>query len=116
MEKNQIPYKIYLSENELPREWYNLRADMTNKPAPLLDPATLKPITLEALAPVFCDEAIRQELDDTTRFFKIPDIIRDFYKMYRPAPLIRAYCLEEKLGTPAKIYYKFEGNNTSGCH
>ena len=103
MEKKQIPYKIYLSENELPREWYNLRADMKNKPAPLLDPATLKPITPEALAPVFCEEAVRQELDDTTRFFKIPDIIRDFYKMYRPAPLIRAYCLEEKLGTPAKI-------------
>ena len=116
MDKKQIPYKIYLSENELPREWYNLRADMQNKPAPLLDPATHKPITAEALAPVFCEEAIRQELDDTTRFFKIPDIIRDFYKMYRPAPLIRAYCLEDKLGTPAKIYYKFEGNNTSGSH
>ena len=116
MDKKQIPYKIYLSENELPREWYNLRADMQNKPAPLLDPATHKPITAEALSAVFCDEAIRQELDDTTRFFKIPDIIRDFYKMYRPAPLIRAYCLEEKLGTPAKIYYKFEGNNTSGSH
>ena len=116
MDKKQIPYKIYLSENELPHEWYNLRADMKNKPAPLLDPATHKPITAEALSAVFCDEAIKQELDDTTRFFKIPDIIRDFYKMYRPAPLIRAYCLEEKLGTPAKIYYKFEGNNTSGSH
>ncbi len=114
--ENKIPYKIYLSESELPREWYNLRADMKKKPAPLLDSKTLKPITAEALSPVFCDEAIRQELDDTTPFFKIPDLIRDFYKMYRPAPLIRAYCLEEKLGTPAKIYYKFEGNNTSGSH
>ena len=116
MSKEKIPYKIYLSESELPTAWYNLRADMKNKPAPLLSGKTLEPITEEELAPVFCDELIKQELDDTTRFFEIPTEIRDFYKMYRPAPLIRAYCLEEKLGTPAEIYYKFEGNNTSGSH
>jgi len=100
----------------MPTAWYNLRADMKHKPAPLLDPITKKPMTAEALAPVFCDELIRQELDDTTPFFEIPEEIRSFYKMYRPSPLVRAYCLEEKLGTPAKIYYKFEGNNTSGSH
>ena len=115
MEK-QIPYKIYLSENELPTAWYNLRADMINKPAPLLHPQTHEPMTAEDLQGVFCDELIKQELDDTTPYIPIPQEIRDFYKMYRPAPLIRAYCLEKKLGTPAKIYYKFEGNNTSGSH
>ena len=115
MEKN-IPYKIYLEEEEMPKAWYNLRADMINKPAPLLDPETKKPMTAQDLAGVFCDELIRQELDETNAFIPIPDEIRDFYKMYRPAPLIRAYCLEKKLGTPAKIYYKFEGNNTSGSH
>ena len=116
MSQKNIPYKIYLEENEMPREWYNVRADMKKKPAPLLNPDTLKPMTHEELAPVFCDELIRQELDDTTAYFPIPTEIRDFYKMYRPAPLIRAYCLEEKMQTPAKIYYKFEGNNTSGSH
>jgi len=115
MEK-QIPYKIYLEENEMPTAWYNLRADMINKPAPLLDPVTKKPMTAQDLAGVFCDELIRQELDDTTAYFEIPEKIRSFYRMYRPAPLVRAYCLEERLGTPAKIYYKFEGNNTSGSH
>ena len=115
MEKN-IPYKIYLEESELPTAWYNLRADMKNKPAPLLDPVTKQPMTAADLAGVFCDELIRQELDDTTAYFEIPEKIRNFYRMYRPAPLIRAYCLEERLGTPAKIYYKFEGNNTSGSH
>ena len=114
--KREIPYKIYLSENELPTTWYNVRADMKNKPAPLLNPATMQPITAADLAPVFCDELIKQELDDTTPYFEIPEEIRDFYKMYRPSPLVRAYCLEEKLQTPAKIYYKFEGNNTSGSH
>ena len=114
--KHEIPYKIYLSENELPTTWYNVRADMKNKPAPLLNPATMQPITAADLAPVFCDELIKQELDDTTPYFEIPGEIRDFYKMYRPSPLVRAYCLEEKLKTPAKIYYKFEGNNTSGSH
>ena len=113
---NTIPYKIYLSENELPKAWYNLHADMKNKPAPLLNPGTLQPLTADELAPIFCEELIKQELDDTTRFIPIPQEIRDFYKMYRPSPLIRAYCLEEKLQTPAKIYYKFEGNNTSGSH
>ena len=113
---NEIPYKIYLSEEELPKAWYNLRADMKNKPAPLLNPETHQPMTAEELKVVFCDELVQQELDDTTPYVEIPTEIRDFYKMYRPAPLIRAYCLEKKLGTPAKIYYKFEGNNTSGSH
>ncbi len=112
----EIPYKIYLSENELPTSWYNLRAFMKNKPAPLLDPTTMQPMTAEALSEVFCEELVKQELDDTTPYIEIPEEIRDFYKMYRPAPLIRAYCLEKALGTPAKIYYKFEGNNTSGSH
>lgn len=112
----KIPYKIYLSESELPKSWYNVRADMKSKPAPLLNPATHEAMTFDDLRPVFCDELIEQELDETTPFIPIPDEIREFYKMYRPAPLVRAYCLEKKLGTPAKIYYKFEGNNTSGSH
>ena len=112
----QIPYKIYLEEQEMPRQWYNVRADMKQKPAPLLNPATLQPMTQEELSGVFCSELAKQELDDTTPYFDIPNEIRDFYKMYRPSPLVRAYCLEEKLGTPAHIYYKFEGNNTSGSH
>ena len=114
--KENIPDKIYLEEHDLPTQYYNIRADMEKKPAPLLNPSTLQPVTFEDLQPVFCDELIRQELDDTTPFFDIPREIQDFYKMYRPAPLVRAYCLEEKLQTPAKIYYKFEGNNTSGSH
>ena len=116
MANEKIPYKIYLSEDELPKAWYNVRADMKNKPAPLLNAATGAPMTFEELQAVFCDELIRQELDNTNRYIPIPTEIRDFYKMYRPAPLTRAYCLEEKLQTPAKIYYKFEGNNTSGSH
>ena len=115
MEK-KIPYKIYLSEEELPKAWYNLRADMVNKPAPLLNPQTFQPMTAQELEQVFCKELVKQELDETNAYIEIPEEIRDFYKMYRPAPLIRAYCLEEKLQTPAKIYYKFEGNNTSGSH
>ncbi len=115
MEK-KIPYKIYLEESELPRQWYNVRADMKNKPAPLLNPATLQPITFEELRTIFCDELARQELNDTDAYIDIPKEIRDFYKMYRPSPLVRAYCLEKELDTPAKIYYKFEGNNTSGSH
>lgn len=111
-----IPYKIYLEESEMPQAWYNLRADMKNKPAPLLNPGTLEPMSFDELAGVFCEDLVKQELDDTTPYFDIPDEIRNFYKMYRPSPLVRAYCLEEKLGTPAKIYYKFEGNNTSGSH
>ena len=111
-----IPYKIYLNENELPKQWYNLRADMKNKPAPLLNPGTGKPMKAEELEAVFCRELVKQELDNDTRFFDIPDEIFHFYKMYRPSPLVRAYYLEQKLGTPAKIYYKFEGNNTSGSH
>lgn len=112
----EIPYKIYLDEKELPKKWYNLRADMKNKPASLLNPATMKPMTENELEAVFCKELVKQELDDTTAYFDIPDEIVEFYKMYRPSPLIRAYCLEKKLGTPAHIYYKFEGNNTSGSH
>lgn len=115
-ETKQIPYKIYLEENEMPTSWYNVRADMKNKPAPLLNPATLQPLTYDEMRGIFCDELCKQELDDTTAYFKIPEEIRNFYKMYRPSPLVRAYCLEEKLQTPAKIYYKFEGNNTSGSH
>ena len=114
--KNNIPYKIYLNENEIPTKWYNVRSDMKNKPAPLLNPATLEPMGFEDLRPVFCDDLVRQELDDTTPYFDIPEEILDFYKMYRPSPLIRAYFLEKALDTPAKIYDKFEGNNTSGSH
>ena len=112
----KIPYKIYLSENEIPTTWYNVRADMKNKPAPLLNPGTLKPMTAEELSAVFCEDLVAQELDNDNAYIPIPQEIQDFYKMYRPSPLIRAYCLEEKLQTPAHIYYKFEGNNTSGSH
>ena len=115
-EMNKIPYKIYLSENELPTHYYNVRADMKKKPAPFLNPGTGKPLSFEEMQPIFCDELIKQELDDDTAYIEIPQEIRDFYKMYRPSPLVRAYCLEEQLGTPAHIYYKFEGNNTSGSH
>ena len=115
-EKTKIPYKIYLEENEMPKSWYNVRADMKNKPAPLLNPGTLQPITFDELKGIFCEELSRQELDENTAYIEIPEEIRNFYKMYRPSPLVRAYCLEEKLQTPAKIYYKFEGNNTSGSH
>ena len=116
MATKEIPYKIYLEESEMPTAWYNLRADMKNKPAPLLDPETKKPISREKLEKVFCAELVEQEINDTQAYFAIPTEIRDFYKMYRPSPLVRAYCLEKKLGTPAKIYYKFEGSNTSGSH
>ena len=116
MKNEKIPYKIYLNESEMPKAWYNLRADMKQKPAPLLNPGTHQPMKAEELAGVFCEELIAQELDNDPAYFEIPEEIRSFYKMYRPSPLVRAYCLEEKLGTPAKIYYKFEGNNTSGSH
>ena len=111
-----IPYKTYLDENEIPRQWYNVRADMKNKPAPLISPADGHALTLEEMNPIFCEELNKQELDNDTRFFDIPESVVDFYKMYRPSPLVRAYFLEKVLGTPAKIYYKFEGNNTSGSH
>lgn len=114
--QKEIPYKIYLEESEMPQAWYNVRADMKNKPAPLLNPATGKPMTLDELSAVFCRELAEQELDNDTPYIPIPQEIRNFYKMYRPSPLVRAYCLEKKLGTPAHIYYKFEGNNTSGSH
>lgn len=116
MNMNTEPYKTYLNEDELPRYWYNMRADMQKKPAPLLNPQTRKPVTAEELERVFCKECVKQELDDTTRLIPIPEPVRDFYKMYRPSPLIRAKFLEQALDTPAKIYYKFEGNNTSGSH
>ena len=116
MSEKTIPYKTYLDENEMPTAWYNLRADMVNKPAPLINPGTREPMKAEDLTPVFCEELVQQELDNDTRYFPIPQEIYDFYKMYRPSPLVRAYCLEKKLQTPAKIYYKFEGDNTSGSH
>ena len=112
----KIPYKIYLEENEIPKQWYNVRADMKTKPAPLINPGTGKPLTIEDLNPIFCEELNKQELDNDTPYFDIPEEIQNFYKMYRPSPLVRAYFLEKALGTPAKIYYKFEGNNTSGSH
>ncbi len=115
-EEKVIPYKIYLEESEMPKCWYNVRADMKEKPDPLVNPATMKPVTKADLTPVFCEELVEQELDNDTAYIEIPEEIRNFYKMYRPSPLVRAYCLEKKLGTPAKIYYKFEGNNTSGSH
>jgi len=116
MSKQKVPYKIYLSEDEIPKAWYNVRADMKTDHRPILNPGTLKPMTPEELSPVFCDELVKQELNDKDRFIEIPEDIRNFYKMYRPSPLVRAYCLEEALGTPAKIYYKYEGGNTSGSH
>lgn len=116
MKNENIPYKIYLSEEETPKYWYNVRADMKTKPAPLVNPGTLLPMSFDDLRPVFCDGLIAQELDNDSPFTEIPETVRNFYRMYRPSPLMRAYRLEEKLGTPAKIYYKFEGNNTSGSH
>lgn len=116
MGQQEIPYKIYLEESEMPKQWYNVRADMKQKPAPLLNPATLQPVTLDELSGIFCEELAKQELNNTDAYFDIPKEILSFYRMYRPSPLVRAYCLEEKLQTPAKIYYKFEGNNTSGSH
>ncbi len=112
----EIPYKIYLDEKDIPSSWYNMRADMKNKPAPLLNPGTGQPMTAAELEGVFCKELVAQELNENDAYIPIPQDIRDFYKMYRPSPLVRAYCLEKKLDTPAKIYYKFEGNNTSGSH
>ena len=111
-----IPYKIYLQENEIPKTWYNIRADMPEQPAPFIHPGKLAPAELEDLLPVFCKELAEQELDETTRYVEIPDEVFDYYKTFRPSPLVRAYNLEKELQTPAKIYYKFEGNNTSGSH
>ena len=116
MSNEKIPYKIYLTEEEIPKQWYNMRADMKNKPAPLLNPGTLEPLKAEELAPIFCEELIAQELDNDTAYVDIPEEIQTYYKLYRPSPVMRAYHLEKALGTPAKIYYKFEGNNTSGSH
>ncbi|MDR0356804.1 MAG: TrpB-like pyridoxal phosphate-dependent enzyme [Clostridiales Family XIII bacterium] len=114
--KNNIPHRIYLEESQIPKQWYNIRADMKDRPDPLLNPGTGKPVTEEELYPVFCKKLARQELDDSTRYFDIPEEVLDVYRIYRPSPLCRAYNLEKQLGTPAKIYYKFEGNNTSGSH
>jgi len=111
-----IPYRTYLSENEIPKEWYNLRADMKNPVPPLINPGTMKPALMEDLFPVFPEELCRQEFNETDRYMPIPDEVYEFYKLFRPSPLVRAYNLEKELGTPAKIYYKFEGNNTSGSH
>ena len=113
---SNIPYKIYLEEKEVPTSWFNIRSAMKNKSAPLLNPGTHQPMAAEELAPVFCEELISQELDNDTEYFEIPKEVLDFYRMFRPSPLIRAYFLEKALGTPAHIYYKFEGNNTSGSH
>ena len=110
MTAREIPYKIYLDESEIPTAWYNVRADMKNKPAPLLNPGTHQPMTAQELSAVFCEDLVAQELDNDTRLFPIPQEIQDFYRMYRPSPLVRAYCLEKKLQTPAHIYYKFEGS------
>lgn len=112
----KVPHRLYLTEDQMPKQWYNLRADMKKLPDPLLNPATLAPVKAEELYPIFCEELARQEMDNTTRYIDIPKEIQDFYKMYRPSPLIRAYNLEKALDTPARIYYKFEGNNTSGSH
>ena len=112
----KIPYKIYLDENEVPTKWYNVRADMKVKPAPLLNPGTGKPLTIEDMNPIFCEELNKQELDNDTRWFDIPEEVQDCYRMFRPSPLVHAEFLEKALDTPAKIFYKFEGNNTSGSH
>ena len=108
--------RIFLTEDEMPKQWYNVRADMKNKPAPLIHPGTHEPLTVEQMSPIFCEELCKQELDNDTRYIDIPDEVLEFYKIFRPSPLIRAYQLEKELGTPAHIYYKFEGNNTSGSH
>ena len=113
---NKIPYKIYLTEDEMPTKWYNIRSDMKQKPAPLLNPGTGKPLTLEEMQPIFCTELIKQELDNDTKWVEIPEPVMNFYRMFRPSPLVHAEFLEKALGTPAKIFYKFEGNNTSGSH
>ncbi|MCL1815600.1 MAG: TrpB-like pyridoxal phosphate-dependent enzyme [Treponema sp.] len=113
---NTIPTRIYLAEEEMPKFWYNLRSDMKEKPDPILHPGTLQPVVPSDMEPVFCKEAVKQELDDDTRLVPIPERIQDFYRAYRPSALIRAYYLEKALGTPAEIYYKFEGTNTSGSH
>ena len=113
---SKIPYRIYLEEKEIPRQWYNIRADMKEQHDPFLHPGTLKPVALDDLRPIFCDELAKQELDETNRYIDIPEEVQEFYKVFRPAPLVRAYNLEKALDTPAKIYYKFEGNNTSGSH
>ena len=112
----KIPHRLYLTEDQMPKQWYNLRADMKELPDPMLNPATLQPAKEEDLYPVFCKALAHQEMDDKTRYVDIPDEVQEMYKVYRPSPLIRAYNLEKALGTPAKIYYKFEGNNTSGSH
>lgn len=114
MEK--IPYRTYLTEEQMPKQWYNLRADMKELPEPMLNPQTMKPVKKEDLLPIFCEELVEQELNNEKRYYDIPKEILDMYRIYRPSPLIRAYNLEKALGTPAKIYYKFEGNNTSGSH
>ena len=116
MSMTKIPHRLYLTEDQMPKQWFNLRSAMPQQPDPLLNPATLQPLAVDDLSPIFCEELARQELDGTTAYVDIPEPIQEVYKMYRPSPLIRAYELEKALGTPARIYYKFEGNNTSGSH
>ncbi|MTR32353.1 TrpB-like pyridoxal phosphate-dependent enzyme [Pseudoflavonifractor sp. BIOML-A14] len=116
MSAKKIPHRLYLTEDQMPRQWYNLRADMPEQPDPLLNPGTLRPLAVEELYPIFCEALARQEMDGSKRYYDIPEEVQEVYKMYRPSPLIRAFNLEKALGTPAKIYYKFEGNNTSGSH
>jgi tryptophan synthase beta chain len=112
----KIPYRLYLTEEQIPRQWYNLRADMKEQPAPYINPGTMQPVQTKDLYPIFCEELAKQEMDCTTRYIDIPEELIDIYRIYRPSPLIRAYNLEKALQTPAKIYYKYEGNNTSGSH
>ena len=116
MESKKIPYRHFLDEKDLPKQWYNLRADMKELPDPMLNPGTGKPLKEEELYPIFCKELAHQEMDNETRYIDIPEELQEVYKQFRPSPLVRAYALEQALGTPAKIYYKFEGNNTSGSH
>ncbi|MCF2660930.1 TrpB-like pyridoxal phosphate-dependent enzyme [Pseudoflavonifractor phocaeensis] len=112
----KIPHRLYLTEDQMPKQWFNLRSAMPEQPDPLIHPGTLQPLNVPDLAPIFCEELAKQELDGTTPYIDIPEEVLEVYKMYRPSPIIRAYELEKALGTPDKIYYKFEGNNTSGSH
>ena len=107
--------KFTLEENEIPENWYNIVADMPNKPLPPLNPGTLEPIGPEALAPLFPMALIEQEVS-TEKWITIPDEVRNIYSLWRPTPLYRAYGLEKALDTPAKIYYKYEGVSPSGSH
>lgn len=112
----KVPHRLYLTEDQMPKQWYNVRADMKEQHDPIINPATMKPVQESDLYPIFCKKLAHQELDTQTRYVDIPEEVQEMYKIYRPSPLIRAYNLEKALDTPARIYYKFEGNNTSGSH